>query len=97
MLAVWLGTEHRFGWANHNLLLLSPLSWLLLPGAWRLARGRPAGRLFRWMLTATVICAVLAPVLHWVVAVPQANAHWIALLLPVHIAFGIAWLRTSTR
>ena len=97
MAGVWFGTGHRFGWANHNLLLFSPLSWLLLPGTWRLAQGKPAGRLFRWMLTATVICAVLAPVLHWVVAVPQANAHWIALLLPVHIAFGIAWLRTSTR
>lgn len=94
MLAIWLGTEHRFGWANHNLMLLSPLSWLLLPGGWRLARGRPAGRLFRITLMVTVGCAVLAPFLHWVVAVPQANAHWIAMLLPIHIAFGIIWLRT---
>lgn len=97
MAGVWFGTEHRFGWANHNLLLLGPLSWLLLPGAWRLARARPAGGLFRWVLTATVICAVLAPLLHWAVAVPQANAHWIALLLPIHIAFGIAWLRSPAR
>ena len=95
MLGIWLGTEHRFGWANHNLMLLSPLSWLLLPGGWRLARGRAAGRMFRWALTATVICATLAPFLHWAVAVPQANAHWIALLLPINVAFGIAWLRPS--
>ncbi len=94
MLAVWLGTEHRFGWANHNLMLLSPLSWLLLPGGWRLARGRPAGSLFRGALIATVVLAILAPFLHWSVAVPQANAHWISLLLPIHAAFGIAWLRT---
>ena len=94
MLAIWMGTEHRFGWANHNLMLLSPLSWLLLPGGWRLARGRSAGRLFRLALMATVLLAILAPFLHWVVAVPQSNAHWIALLLPVHAAFGIAWLRT---
>lgn len=93
MLGIWLGTEHRFGWANHNLMLLSPLAWLLLPGGWRLMRGRAAGRMFRWVLTATVVCAVLAPFLHWAVAVPQANAHWIALLLPIHVAFGIAWLR----
>jgi len=92
MAGVRFGTEHRFGWANHNLLLLSPLSLLLLPGAWRLARGRPAGHFFRWILIATVVCAVLALLLHWAVAVPQANAHWIALLLPIHIAFGIAWL-----
>jgi hypothetical protein len=95
MLAIWLGTEHRFGWANHNLMLLSPLCWLLLPGGWRLARGRSAGRLFRFALIATVVCAVLAPFLHWTVAVPQANAHWIALLLPIHVGFGIAWLRHS--
>lgn len=95
MLAIWLGTEHRFGWANHNLMLLSPLSWLLLPGGWRLARGRSAGRLFRLALIATVTLAILAPFLHWIVAVPQTNAHWIALLLPIHAAFGIAWLRAS--
>lgn len=99
MLAVWLGTEHRFGWANHNLMLLSPLSWLLLPGGWRLMRGRASGRVFRVALMAASVCAVLAPLMHWVIAVPQANAHWIALLLPVHIAFGITWLSdfTATR
>jgi Domain of unknown function (DUF4105) len=95
MSAIWQGTEHRFGWANHNLMLLSPLSWLLLPGGWRLARGRSAGRLFRLALIATVTFAVLAPFLHWVVAVPQTNAHWIALLMPIHAAFGIAWLRAG--
>jgi hypothetical protein len=94
MAGVWFGTEHRFGWANHNLLLINPLSWLLLPGAWRLARAKPSGRLFRWILIATIVCAVFAPLLHWVAAIPQANAHWIALLLPIHAAFGIAWLRT---
>ena len=95
MALIWLGTEHRFGWANHNLMLLSPLSWLLLPGGWRLARGRSPGRLFRLALMATVTLAILAPFLHWIVAVPQSNAHWIVLLLPIHAALGIAWLRAS--
>jgi len=95
MSGIWLGTEHRFGWANHNLMLLSPLSWLLLPGGWRHARGRSTGRLFRPVLMATVVLATLAPFLHWVVAVPQTNAHWIALLMPIHAAFGIAWLRAG--
>ena len=94
MALFWLGTEHRFAWANHNLMLLSPLSWLLLPGGWRLARGRAAGTLFRRALIASVVLAILALFLHWSIAVPQANAHWIALLLPIHAAFGIAWLRT---
>lgn len=93
MLLVWLGTEHRFGWANRNLLLLSPLCWLLLPGGWRLLRGRAPGRLFRIALAAIAISAVLAPFAHWVAAVPQANGHWIALLLPIHAAFALVWLR----
>ena len=33
MLFVWLGTEHWAGWANRNLLLLSPLCLGLLPAA----------------------------------------------------------------
>jgi hypothetical protein len=76
-------------------MLLNPLSWMLLPGGWRLARGRAPGRLFNAALMASVFCAVLAPFLHWVVAVPQANGHWIALLLPIHVAFAIAWLRAA--
>lgn len=93
MLLVWLGTEHRFGWANRNLLLLSPLCWLLLPGGWRLLRGRAPGRLFRIALATVAVGAVLAPFAHWVAAVPQANGHWIALLLPIHAALALAWLR----
>ena len=97
MLAIWLGTEHRFGWANHNLMLLSPLSWLLLPGGWRLMRGRAPGRVFPIALTATVVSAILALFLQWLTAVPQANAHWISLLVPIHIAFGMAWLHASAQ
>jgi hypothetical protein len=97
MLLVWLGTEHRFAWANRNLLLLSPLCWLLLPGGWRLLRGRAPGRLFRIALAAITIGAILAPFAHWFAAVPQTNGHWIALLLPIHAAFGIAWLRPQDR
>ncbi|MBA3487295.1 MAG: DUF4105 domain-containing protein [Lysobacter sp.] len=84
MLFVWLGTEHRFGWANHNLLLFNPLAWLLLPGALRLLRGRPAGRWFDLVLMAMLACAVLALFLHWLPVTPQRNLHWIALLLPLH-------------
>lgn len=84
MLFIWLGTAHRFGWANHNLLLLSPLAWLLLPGAWRVLRGRPAGRLFAMVLAASLAMALLAMFLHWLPLMPQRNTHWIALLLPIH-------------
>jgi hypothetical protein len=86
MLFLWLGTEHRFAWANRNLLLFPPLCLLLLPGAWRIARGRAAGALFRWTAWLVALCAVLALFLNWLPVVPQRNLHWIVLLLPVHVA-----------
>ena len=93
MLCLWLGTEHRFAWANRNLLLLSPLAWLLLPGGWRLLRDRAPGRLFQSALAIITIGAALAPFAHWFATVPQANGHWIALLVPIHAAFALTWLR----
>lgn len=92
LLFIWLGTEHRFGWANHNLLLFSPLAWLLLPGAWRLLRGRRAGRLFELVLAALLASALVAMFLHWLPVLPQRNTHWIALLLPIHAGL---WLGLS--
>ena len=89
MLFLWGFTEHRFGWANQNLLLLPPLCLLLLPGAWRIVRGRAAGRCFRIVAWLVAAGAVLALFLHWLPVLPQRNAHWIAALLPVHAA--LAW------
>lgn len=89
MLFIWFGTGHRFGWANHNLLLFSPLAWLLLPGAWRTSRGREPGRWFRWLLAAIAAGAVLGLFGYWLSAWPQRNLHWIVLMLPVHLA--LAW------
>jgi hypothetical protein len=95
MLFVWLGTEHRFGWANRNLLLFSPLALALLPGAWRRLRGRSPGALFRWAALAVAASSVLAMLLGWTERVPQANAHWVALLLPIHALWAwIAWRPT---
>jgi len=86
MLALWLGTEHTYGWANRNLWLLSPLSLALLPGGWKLARGRAPGRAFGWLLGVITLSAVTALFVYWLSALPQRNLHWISLLLPVHIA-----------
>ncbi len=85
MLFIWLGTTHVFGWTNHNLLLLHPLLWLMLPGAWRILRGRAAGRLFGFFLVTAAALASAAFFLSWLPLFPQANGHWIALLLPVHL------------
>nr|WP_229792385.1 DUF4105 domain-containing protein [Lysobacter bugurensis] len=92
MLFIWFGTGHRFGWQNHNLLLFNPLCLLLLPGGWAIARGRRAGRVFGIALVAVAACAVLALFVHWLPVMPQRNAHWIALVLPLHLGLAIGLL-----
>lgn len=90
LLYIWFGTAHRFGWANHNLLLLNPLCLLLLPGAWRIARGRAGGRLFGAVLVVVAAMAVVAPFLLWMPLQSQRNGHWVALLLPLQLALAAA-------
>ena len=94
MLYLWLGTEHRFAWANENLLLLNPLCLLLLPGAWAIAGGKTPGRPFRIVLALVAAAATAAFVLKWVLLSSQANQAWIALLLPLHLAL---WSGFSSR
>ena len=93
MLYIWLGTAHRFGWANHNLLLFNPLCLLLLPGAWRIARGGDGGPLFRTVLAVVAAGALLSPFLLWMPQQSQRNGHWIALVLPVQLALAAALWR----
>jgi hypothetical protein len=93
MLFIWFGTVHRAGWANQNLLLLNPLCLLLLPGGWRRLRGRDAGRGFERMLGVIAICAVVAWIMRWLPFPEQDNTHWIALLLPIHLALWSALRR----
>ena len=83
---LWCCTEHSAAWANENLLLLSPLCLLLLPGGWRIAGGRRGGRGFHVVLAAVTISALLALLLKWVLLFSQVNQPWIALLLPIHLA-----------
>lgn len=93
MLFLWLGTAHTAAWANRNLLLLSPLSLALLPGAARLLRGRDPGGAFRIVLLAVAASAAAACLPLWLQAAPQRNDHWLALLLPLHLALAWAWTR----
>lgn len=86
MLFIWFGTGHRFGWANRNLLLFSPVCWLLLPGAWAALRGRLPGRLFEIAGYVLLGSGVLALFVHWLAFQPQDNVRWIALMLPLHAA-----------
>lgn len=87
MLYLWLGTAHWAAWRNHNLLLASPLAWLLLPGAWAILRGRTPSRWWRWMLVVVSVLALLAVPLTWLGVDAQSNAMWIGLLLPIQLAF----------
>ena len=87
----WAFTEHRAMFANRNLLLLSPLCLLLLPGGWSVLRGRAPGTLFRRVLVVVAVLAALACVPLWLQVAPQRNGHWIALLLPLHAALALAW------
>ncbi len=97
MLFLWLGTEHHFAWANRNLLLLSPLCLLLLPGGWRIARGRLPGTVFTWTAWLVALGAVIALFLNWLPVEPQRNLHWITLLLPIHAALAIALTKPRAR
>ncbi|WP_303638553.1 lipoprotein N-acyltransferase Lnb domain-containing protein [Stenotrophomonas tuberculopleuritidis] len=87
---LWGFSTHYAAWANRNLLLLSPLAVLLLPGAIALLRRRVPGRMFRVVLWLLAVQAVAALVLHWLSLQAQYNVQWIVLLLPVHLA--LAWV-----
>ncbi|MGY0503760.1 lipoprotein N-acyltransferase Lnb domain-containing protein [Luteimonas sp. e5] len=95
MLYLWLGSAHWSAWRNHNLLLLNPLAWLLLPGAWALLRGRPPSPRFRLWLWLPAALALLALALAAIGIDHQANAAWIALLLPLHLALAMSWARRA--
>ncbi|KRG48514.1 DUF4105 domain-containing protein [Stenotrophomonas geniculata] len=91
---LWGFSIHYAAWANRNLLLLSPLAVLLLPGAISLLRRRVPGRMFRIVLWLLAVQAVAALVLHWLSLQAQYNVQWIVLLLPVHVA--LAWVLGRT-
>ncbi|MDO5610960.1 MAG: DUF4105 domain-containing protein [Pseudomonadota bacterium] len=93
MLYLWLGTAHWAGWRNHALLLMNPLAWLLLPGAWAMLRGRLATRGFRIVLVIVSAIAALALVDVALGIDRQQYGIWIALVLPIHLALGWRYAR----
>ncbi|PJK10063.1 hypothetical protein CO608_05035 [Lysobacteraceae bacterium NML08-0793] len=93
MLYLWLGSAHWAAWRNLNLLLMHPLLWLLLPGAWVILRGRTPSRCFVWLLRIAAFIALLS-LLDTVFGVDQQrNGNWIALLLPIHLTLAALWAR----
>ncbi len=86
---LWGFSEHWAAWRNHNLLLLNPLCWALLPGAIAVLRRRNPGRAFGVLLITMAACALFAWFVQWLPFAfgYQFNQPWIALLLPIHLAF----------
>ena len=84
----WAFTDHYALWANRNLLLFNPLCLFLLPGAWCKP---PPSRHFELLLKLITVIAALACLPLWLQALPQRNGAWIALLLPIHAGFALAW------
>jgi hypothetical protein len=93
MAFIWCCTTHRAGWANHNLLLFSPLCLLLVPGAIAMLRGREPSRFHRAVRIAIILGGVLALFLQ-LPAGAQFQAPWLALLLPLHAALAFPVRRT---
>lgn len=93
--ALWTLTDHQSAWRNENLLLFNPLCLLLLPcwlGAFR-ARWHPS-RFAARIAVAIAAGAGLAFFVKVFPAFPQDNRFWIALLLPLHLAFAVAVVTT---
>ena len=95
---LWLLTDHVSAWRNENLLLLNPLCLLLLPawiGAARV-RWRPSAFATRVGVLIT-FCAAFAFFIKVFPAFRQDNRFWIALLLPLQLAFALILTRARTR
>ena len=86
MLYLWCFTAHVAGYGNENILLLSPLCLLLLPGGWQLMRSRQASARFRLLLWVVAGSAAIAGFLKFLPFRPQENVEWVLLLLPIHLA-----------
>lgn len=87
---LWGFSAHHAAWANRNLLQLSPLCLLLLPGGITLLRGRTPRTWFRVLAWSVAALSGLGLVLHWLTLQPQINLQWIVLMLPLHVA--LAWV-----
>lgn len=89
LLVLWTLTTHHSAWANANLLLFSPLAFLLLPTMWRARRGLAASRFIDGVLALQLIAALIAILLHLLPGTVQQNQPWLLFALPCWLA--LAW------
>ncbi|MBD8899276.1 DUF4105 domain-containing protein [Rhodanobacter sp. DHG33] len=89
LLVLWTLTSHHSAWANANLLLFSPLAFLLLRAPWRMRRGIAPTRFVDTVLVLQLLAALTAVLLHLLPGTVQQNQPWILFALPVWLA--LAW------
>lgn len=77
----WTLTEHWAMAANHNVLLFSPLSWVLL-ALWRSPEKR---RVVAWLIVLGALLTPLANLLH----AKQFNLGWLGFWLPLHLLLAV--------
>ncbi|MBK7013412.1 MAG: hypothetical protein IPH43_12845 [Xanthomonadales bacterium] len=96
LLGLWGFTEHQAAWRNENLLIFSPLCLLMLGAWWRSARpGMGMSRFSRVLAPAIAVIAAFALFSKILANFPQANLHWILLILPGHLALARAALERA--
>jgi len=87
---IWAFTEHRFVYANENLLLFSPLAWLALMLYFGRKRSEWGRKAYLLAVKAVALSAVLAVLLKFGSSGGQSNMIWILMTLPMH------WLVAKT-
>ncbi len=86
LLALWTLTSHHAAWANANLLLFSPLAFLLLPTLWRSRRGLAASRFMDGVIALQLLAIMIAVLLHLLPGTVQQNQPWLLFALPCWLA-----------
>jgi len=89
LLALWTLTSHHVAWANTNLLLFSPLAFLLPRAAWRARHASAPSRLANTALILQLVAVLAAVSLHLLPGTVQQNQPWLLFALPVWLA--LAW------
>ncbi len=96
LIILWTLTTHHSAWANANLLMFSPLAFVLIPSVWRARRGVAASRRIDAFIAMQLIALLVALGLHLLPGVVQQNQPWLLFGLPVWLA--LAWsLRRGLR
>ena len=94
---LWFFTVHDFAWRNQNLWLLNPLALACIWFYWRAPGSKFNARALQVSVTlVNLVLPLTGMFVYWLMmGRGQSNAHWIALLLPIHLGlfFGVRHLQ----